>query len=500
MSAPAIVRIGGVDILLRALSTIPASGGGMVPSMQVGYMDSSGNRQWTNVIDAVTTISGTAPFPVEFYGGESISAQTDSDTPDEAFFNLGFLINYGENLGGTWSLSGLSKDTDRAIPMFAHVYTTAGTFSARMTCRDSAGNQAFVRVNVVVSAPGAGVDMTSGVLPTFADNTIYNAPAGGTWPNITNQLNGRRNVIIRKTGAGADPIFGEVSLDNRNVPTGTITRSGGIRFLNCDVAQVSWGSVGFDYCAFVGGRVRTLNPAPMEFYADELINISATSEQFANTRNFRGLFLQDTGVLGESPAPGYNFIGQGRGLHLINVDSQKTSTGQNNFRGVFAYSSFRHCRFNNQVSSSGYLKLQGIESTLGSNLPDVWPDDDQVASFSEDRKLGLPCTRVAVVDNIIGQSGGTTPAANAGFGPQNNDIAPAEGCELSGLEHNRYFQTTEWYSIDLGGRGLSARDNLLNLGAGANVSATQGTAQPNRIPPGWNGPYYTTNNRPVVVP
>lgn len=468
--------------------------------MQVGYMDTSGNRQWLNVADAVTTITGVAPFPVEFYGGNSVSAQANSDTPDEAFFNLGFLINYGENLGTTWSLSGLSRDIDRGIPVFAHTYTTVGTHQARLTCRDSAGNQAFIRVNIVVTAPGAGVDMTSGVLPTFTDNTVYNAPAGGTWPNIDSQLNGRRNIIIRKTGAGADPIFGTVNLDNRNLPNSTITRSGGIRFLNCDVAQVGWGAVGFDYCAFVGGRVRSMNPAPMEFYADDLVANGRTELQFNNTRHFRGLMLQDTGVLGESPAPGYNFIGSGRGFHMKNVDSQKTSSGQNNIRGVFAYSSFRHCRFNNQVASSGYLKFQGIASTLGSNLPDPWPDNDTVASFAEDRKLGLPCTRVAVVDNVFGQAGGVTPSANAGFSPQNNDVAPAEGCELSGMEHNRYFQTAFWFTIDLSGRALSGRDNLLNMGAGANITVAAGVNHPNRTPPGWNGPYYLSNDRPVVIP
>jgi hypothetical protein len=497
----AIFQINSLTLAISNLGVQSlAIGNSVTPALTVGYVDSAGTRQWLNVNDNVTTISGTAPFFVDFYGGNSVSTQANSDTVDEAFFNLGFLMNYGENLGGNWSLSGRPRDTDRGIPVFAHTYTTAGTHQARMTCRDSAGNQAFIRVNVVVSAPGAGVDMTSGVLPTFADNTVYNAPAGGTWPNITNQLDGRRNIIIRKTGSGADPVFGNVSLDSRNVPNTTITRSGGIRFLNCDVARVEWGGVGFDYCAFVGGRVRSFNPAPMEFLADELVANGLTELQFNNTRNFRGLMLQDTGVLGESTAPGYNFIGTGRGFHMKNVDSQKTSTGQNNIRGVFAYSSLRHCRFNNQVSSSGYLKFQGIASTLGSNLPDPWPDDDQVASFSEDRKLGLPCTRVAIVDNVFGQAGGVTPSANAGFGPQNNDVAPAEGCELSGMEHNRYFQTTQWFTIDMGGRGLSGRDNLLNLGAGANITVTQGTAQPNRIPPGWNGPYYVTNDRPVVIP
>ena len=287
------VRLGEIGLLLKTVQAVnlgaappppppPPPPGSVTPVLYAGYMDASGNRQWTTVVDNVTTISGTAPFFVEFYGGDSVSAQTNSDTPDEAFHNLGFLINYGENLGGNWSLSGLPRDTDRGIPMFAHTYTTAGTHQARLTCRDSAGNQAFIRLNVVVSAPGAGVEMTPGVIPAFADNTVYNAPAGGVWGDITSQLTGRRNVIVRKTGSGADPVFGTVTLDDRNNSNTTITRSGGIRFLNCDVAQVFWGNVGFDYCAFVGGRVRSLNPAPMENAADQLIVNNRTELQFSN--------------------------------------------------------------------------------------------------------------------------------------------------------------------------------------------------------------------------
>jgi len=483
----------------------PPPPGSVTPALVVGYMDASGNRQWTTVVDTVTTITGTAPFLVEFYGGDSVSAQTDSDTPAKAFHNLGFLMNYGEDLGGNWSLSGLPRDTDRGAPVFGHTYTTPGEHQASLLCRDSAGNQNLIRVNVVVTAPGAGVTMTPGVLPTFADNTVYNAPAGGTWPNITNQLDGRRNIIIRKTGSGADPVFGTVTLDGRNEPNATITRTGGIRFLNCDVATVTCGNVGFDYCAFVGGRVRQINLPPMLNGANEIFAQSRTALQASNVRMIRGLMLQDTGVLGESNAAGYNLIGEGRGFHFKNVASIKTSTAQHNIRGVFTYSSFRHGFLRNTVAGSvSFFKFQGWGATAASNTPDPWRDDDTVVDYPAGRVLGLPSSRLVIVDNIIGQAGDPNPSANAGAGPQNNLPTSPEGCELVSFEYNRFAATTQWFTIDLSGRNLGARENRLNLGAGAVVDVAAGTNHSEfpagRIPPGWQSPYMTTGARPVPVP
>lgn len=486
-----------------AATVTPPPATGVVPNLVVGYVDSDGARHTTTVVDNVTTITGKAPFSVEFLGHGSVSEQADSDTADEAFWNLGFLFNYGENLGTTWSLSGLSRDTDRGIPVTAHTYTTVGTHQARMTCRDSAGNQSFIRVNVVVTDPGAGVNMTSGVIPTWVSGTTYNAPAGGTW-GATN-FGGLHDIIIRKTGAGADPVFGTVTLQGDAVTSGGAqTRAAGIRFVGCDVANVTFGSAGFDYCSFIDGRVRMLTLPYMTYYADQAA-INGV-DQAANTRMARGLFLQNTGELNDSGA-GYVFIGDCRSMHLKNVYSRKTTTAQHNIRGTFKNSSFRHCLLNNSVSGSvSYWKFQGWPCTLNLNLPtyrgdvDPWPDNDTVATGSGGRRLGLACSHVAVVDCAMGLVGSDQPDANAGFGPENNDVDAAEGSEMAGFEYCNWYWPTNWYTIDLSGRGLGRRDCKLDAGAGADVSVAAGTNHPNRTPIGWEGPYYITGTRPVVIP
>lgn len=499
------LKLNAVGIIISSgmLATVPVpDASNVTPVLYVGYVDTSGNRQWTSVLDNVTTITGVAPFAAELDGGSTVSTATDSDTADEAFQALGFLFNYGEAKGTTWSTTGRPFDTDRGGPISAHVWDTPGTYQVRMWARNAAGDQALIRFNVVVTDPGAGTNMTSGVIPTFASNTVYNAPAGGTWGNITSQLNGLHNVIIRKTGSGADPVFGTVSLDNRNEPNTAITRTRGVRFQNCDIANLTYGNVGFDCCAAVGGRVRVLTLQNMFYAADQVIVQGMTSQQAQNVRMARGLILQNTGSMGDSGG-GYVLIGEIRGLHLKGVTLTKSSTGQHNTRGVFKNSSFRNCVFNNTASGSvSYLKLQGWECmNAGGDTPDAWPDTDMVVTAAGGRRLGLPLSRVCIVDCVFGLSGSSQPTANIGIAPENNiGTDPDQGSELTSIDHCITVWTTQWYTVDLSGRYLACRDYKLNNGAGATLNFGAGTANMNRVPPEWDGPYYTTGTRPVPVP
>lgn len=501
------LRIGNTGIILAAgmlasivLGEEPPPAGAVTPALTVSYVDTSGNPQNTAVVDNVTTVTGAAPFFVSFNAYGFVSTVTDADTADKAFCTLEYLFEFGEARGTTWATTGRSTDTERGGPVCGYGYETPGTYQCRVWGRDSAGNQGYIRLNVVVTDPGAGTNMTSGVIPTFASNTVYNAPAGGTWGDITSQLNGLHNVIIRKSGSGADPYFSSVSLDNRNEPNSAITRTSGVRFLNCDIGNLTYGNVGFDHCAAINGRVRMLTLQNMYSAADQLLVNNRTQQQCENVRMARGLLLQNTGELGDSGG-GYVLIGEIRGLHLRGITSTKTSTGQHNTRGVFKESSFRNCVFNNTTAGSvSYLKFQGWECTAGPNVPDAWPSTDMVVSGAGGRRLGLPLSMVCVSDCIMGLAGSDQPDANIGLGPENNiNGEPAQGCELSRIDHCVTPWTTQWYTVDLSGRYLACRDYRLNNGAGALLDVGENTAHTNRTPPGWDGPTYIGNALDAVV-
>lgn len=484
--------------IASAVRRAGASGGGGAsgPSLvlTVGYVDTAGARHVdVPVIDGVTTLTGQAPFFVTFSGYGSTSTEEGATTADTGFWNIAFQIEYGEGLLGTHSNTLDPVDQDSGLPIYGHAFTVPGTH--QVTLRGTKGGTSTITLNVVVTAPGAGVDMVSGDVPWFEDFTVYNAPAGGVWPDINTRIQGKRGVLIRKVGTGADPQFGNVNLDNRNEPDEVITRSANIRFWNCDIAKVECGNVGFDYCAFVGGRVRSLSLPPMEYAASEIIAQSRTARQLQNVRFVRGLLLQNTGVLNDPEWTDYVLFGEGRGLHFKNVVFEKLTTGQNTVRGVYCETSFRSCVFRNMVASSGYGKFQGWSCTNGT-VPDAWRDDDTavleaVPEVSPRRVLGLP-GRLVVMDRcVFGTAASVQPDNFIGFAPQNNvNGEPREGVELSGIQNSSAYHTTQWASLDISGRHCGARNVRLNLGAGAQITVVPNSNHINRIPTGWQGPYY----------
>lgn len=498
--------------VLRSMLDRPRKGGGtpaagITPRLTVGYVDTDGVRHWDEVVDGATTITGMAPFLVDFFAGDSRSIAPDATDDVGAYWNLGYRMDYGESLGGTWPISGHHRDHDDGQPMFARAYTQPGTHTATLHVADSEGRQSSISLTVVVQAPPAeGVLMTSGVIPDFQNDTVYDAPAGGTWGDIGHQLNGKRNVVVRKVGEGADPVFDGVSFDGRNSPDEQITRSAGIRFWNCNVGRVRSGDVGYDYCGVVGGRCTGVDLPPYAYAWSEIFAQGRTQQQAENIRYLRGLFLWDCGELNEDQWTGYIIVGSARGVHIVGASLAKRSgADQHLVRGAQAYSTHRHSRLATFVSAVSYYKLQGESCTAGNGLPDAWREDDRVGDYATERYFGVPLHAVAVQNIVMGDAGDTQPVANAGAGAENNTSGePAQGCELSGFEDCVYDgRTTQWYSIDLTGRGLGRRNVRLDGGAGAEINVST-TVQPNRVPGGaggpWDGPYITTGSRPVIPP
>lgn len=473
----------------RGGSSPPASG--VFPVLTVRAVDATGARQELTVVDGVTTLTGVAPFFVEFLGYGSYSSDEACNTPDKGFWNLGFRTSFGSAIGGLWSNTLRWRGFDDGLPITAFGYEDVGTHQASLRVVAPSG-EATVRVNIVVTDGGAGVTLTPGVLPAFASGTVYNAPAGGTWPDITNQLDGLHNVVIRKTGEGADPYFPLVTLDNRNTADFEMTRSAGIRFHNCDVGNVQFGNAGFDSCAFVGGRVRGLAIPDYNYWADQLIANESSALAASNVRLPRGLLLQDTGQMDDLQGYGYVVVGSGRGIHFRNMRFNKTTVNQHSVRGVFCESSVHDCEFNTTVSSVSYIKLQGNDCTVA-DTPDPWPDSDMVVTATGTRRrLGLGLRLTVVSASIIGVTGSVQPTTFVSMGPENNVGAePAQGVELSGFEFNVTAHPSAWYSCDLDGRYLGARANRYNLGDGAIWGVASGTNHPDRVPTSWEGPYFT---------
>lgn len=488
----------------------PPPSGAVTPALTLSYLDGDGVRHRTPVIDGVTTITGPAPFSVTFDAGGSLSTASDANTADLAFVNLKYLFNFGENRGTTWATTGRPTDTERGGPVAGYTFETVGTHQPAVQVTNSLGQQSTITCTVVVTALGAGTDMTPDVLPAFVNGGVYNAPAGGTWPNIGSHLNGLHNVTIRKVGSGADPYFPEVNLESRNEPDGTVTRTRGIRFLGCDVGKVTCGNLGFDYCSFTNGWVRCVELPTWYSAAEQAYSNrdTRTPDQGRNVRTPRGLFLQSTGVLGQPAGSDYVMFVDGlQELHLRGVTLRKTTGGQHILRGVLYRSSIRNCiEEATGETPTSINKLQGWDCTLGLSLPsntgtpDEWPEDDTVVAFNPvapggdgkpNRMLGLPSWMVCWSDCILGPAGTSQPTTNFGVGPENNiPDQPAQGAGRIAVDHCYSGFTTPWYEPSATGKAIRF-DYRYGGPDGTQFTVAEGTHQPLRVPAGWDGPYFT---------
>lgn len=502
--ATSFFKIGEVGIVFGATSyAIDLSGGGggvagLTHTVTVEYVDGSGVKQTaTATPDAGAAITLPLGSPVWIDATASRSTETNADTEGEAWTGLGHRIDSGEALGGTWSLSGAAKDVVTGPGVAGHVYTTAGTFTLRHWLRDSAGRQSFADFTVTVPSLAAGTDInTGGSWPTWASNTVYNL-ASGTDHTAKGAINlsGLHNVVIRKTGSGADPIVGAVNWHTVNISASAQSRTRGCRLIGIDAASVNESSVGSLYCAIVGGRCRSYETSADQYYWE---NEASTQTQKDNICRVRGLALWNCGEI-NSNSSNYVLIFSAKNLTARNVDFRKTTgdSGQHVFRGWFDGLDLRHNRFRSSVALMSYNKITGADN--GATF-DAWPANDTLGVWNG--ALYQPvCRKIVLAGNVYGASGSNTPAGqDVELCPENDDApSPDQAVEMAALEDNVWYAASTsgldaWFS----GRNIAYVNNKANLGAGGEISYTP-NARLNRTPSGWNGPY-VTSARPVVVP
>lgn len=508
----------------RSAAPPPPPSGDVTPSLIVEYVDTSGDRQTTTVVSGVTSITGVAPFMVSFDASESRA--TTASTDHEAWNELGYELTYGDAVAGNWPVSGQPKSRDRGQPSWGWAYETAGTYTATCKVRDALGNQSQVTCQVVVTSPAAATNLpvSNGSWGTLASGSHYSIDRGSDYTAWGSPpTDGLHGVLISATGSGAAPIIAGWNTDGRNNQSGSITRTRNCRTLNVDVANMSAGNVGYDYCGVINGRLRTYTDPAVSYGFGVAVELSWGAPTANNCRYPRGLFLWNCGEL-NNDGSGYALFGQARAMHIVGVTLNKNSGsgGSHCMRGVFDRSSMRHCLLTNTISSSSFTKIQGSSCKLPGNplvdVPDAWRSDDRAGDYAAStlgttdeylkKTYGYATSRFAIQRNQHGDASSTTPNANAGFGPQNNlgpDSAnPPEGVELSSYEDCTWYAAVpndigiSLDSIENRGRGLGATNNKCNLGAGADVPYGENN-QVNRVPTGWQGPYYSNYTRPVPV-
>lgn len=482
---------------------------GLTPSVVLTYADASGVVQSTTVVNGVTSITGVAPFIVHLDASGSRSDIAGGDTAPGAWHNIGYLMHYGEGLGGTWEHSTLSRDYDMGPPMFGRVFTVPGSRLVRLKCRHADG-EATIQFTVVVQSPPTPthIPVSAGSWPTWASGTHYTLEAGGdysSWGDIV--TSGLDNILISKAGSGADPIISGFRPDNRQyVNVANVKRAANVRLLNIDCAAYYHGVVGHDFCGVVNGRVRQIQGAAEEFFFDNGYSTGRTVNELNNIRHTQGSTLWNTGELNANSGDNYVYFVTGVRAIVQGVRMNKNNAvgGAHVLRGTHFKSVFRHNNLMCTGTTTSLIKLGGFESPY-TDIPADWTAHNlRVGDASNGQRYPYPVQQTVFADTLLGGSGQTLPNLTFSAAPQNNDSGfPREGADMVAFENMRYFTNAPVSQFNdassLGGRNLSVRN--VRYASSGYPSVSTGVS-PNRIPIDWDGPYVVenANTRPVPTP
>lgn len=478
----------------------PGPGGsvdGLTHTITLEYVDSSGNLQSvTATPDTPASITLPLGSPIWRDATASRSVETNANTEGKSWMALGHKFDSGEGLSGTFSLTGASKNIVVGPGIAGHVYVTDGTFTHTHVLKDSANRQSTAIITITVPALPAGTDIAvGGSWPTFASNTVYNLAAGTNHSAKGDiDLTGLHNVVIRKTGSGADPIISGINLHTTGRSNVAQTRTRGCRTIGIDVGSVNEGRMGSLYCAVVQGRCRRYEPAATQYFWE---NEASTQNEKDNIRNSRGFALWDSGVI-ESNSTNYVLIHVAKNLIARNVDFHKTTgtASQHVFRFWGDGLDFRYNRFRSSVATMSFNKITGADSGDTTNS---WPANDTMGVWNG--ALYWPvCDRIAICGNIYGAAGSTLPSGqDIEMCPENDETgSPDQPIQRTALEDNVWQQaTTSGADAWFGGRYINYVNNKVNMGTGGEISYTNGVRY-NRVPIAYQGPY-GFSARPVIT-
>lgn len=491
-----------------AFTVEDAAGNPVTQSIVAEYVDTSGARQRTTIVDGVTNLVGVSPFCIhlDFYGCRSSASGANATTEAGAFHNLGHRIDWDDQLGSTWAFSGDSMDEDvGGPPIYGRPLQRVGAHTIRIRTRDLQGNERTLSFTATVQAPptATNIPVSAGSWPTLSSSSHYTLDAGGDYSSFgTLDTRGLHNVVISKTGSGADPIIGTWEPDGRHFDGSLTQRASHIRLVDIDVGTLADDAVGFDHCAVVRGRVRRYTSESRGYWYD---TGASTNAERDSVRYSRGLYLWDTGEM-NSKGSGtgtdrYVMIDAVRMAHFAGVDFHKnnSNSGEHLLRNTHLDSSYRHCRLRCSAATVHIVKQQS------GGLTDIDYDDDRHGVSNGSSGFGGIgwVNRGHVFHRCeFVPAGSTRPDEAVPIKAQNNDGPPfIEGHEFSGYEDcfsgQNDMQNFNQNVTGLGGRELFQRGVQMADGSFATVFQN---ANPNGLTADFRGPYVaeaSASSRPI---
>lgn len=439
-------------------------------------------------------VSGPAPLAVMFD-----ATTTTAPAGLDAFRELTYAFDFGDERGLKWEHSGQPRNTQRGAPIAAHVFDEPGSYTVRVDVTAPGGEASSASLTITVEDTNAAYagERTVCVSPSGA---YAGCPKGAlrvselprTYAGKRVLLNrgerfgivsiNRNNdgIMVGSYGKGAKPIVQQVYINSGRLNDKS---ADDVTIMDLDISD---------------GLEHTTSGSRYLFYRNELtrpdgnnaIVIGGALSYMASENprmpfyNPREIYIVDNLVRGQVDDPKKAFLNlQGGGAYFAIMGNDMSRSYEHTVRisaihkGYIAHNALRgisHPDHADGRSIRSVLKLNG-----GGLLP--YADDFEVT------KGKWASSQIVIADNLMGdeQNNGSF---TAGVAPENIAPETVQGIEDVVIERNRFirgpYTNTEMENV---GRRITTRDNVRVDGGVPQLSI--GSTSPN-LPAEWIGPYF----------
>ena len=439
-----------------------------------------------------TRLRGPAPLAVLF------DASGTSVPTGNAFHQLSYEFNFGDDRSLTWPVSGQPKNIQRGGPIAAHVFDLPGTYVVRVRTQSTTGYSDST-VTVTVQNPDSAYSGTNTVCVSTSA-TYTGCPSGAaTQTTLPSSYAGKRvllrggesfgtvtirhaddNVVVGAFGGGAKPRVERVGIGEGVIPVAGVFPDE-VTVMDLDIANgLSHQSSGSRYLFYRNDLVRV--------GGDNAIEIGGALDYWAVTSGHpvstfyvpREIFIVENRVIGQVNSTQTSFLNfQGGGSRFALLGNDMGKAQQHTVRLFAAHKSvIAHNALRGQSSD-------GIRHALKLHSGGLLPYADNYATT-----MGRWASSQIVIANNLFSDSNDNNSFTSGAAPQNT--LEAEGIEDVIAENNRFHRgpntNTEMYFV---GRRMTARGNARVDGGPLSISARSTVTY--NLPADWLGPYWVGN-------
>jgi PKD domain len=435
-----------------------------------------------------SSVSGTAPLAVHFDATGTASSATGVD----AFRQVAYSFDFGDERGLSWSVSGLPKNKQTGGPIAGHVFDVPGTYTVQLVATDASGNAAQARVSITVQDPDtvySGAKTVCISLTTDFSGCPNGAAQRSTLPSGT-QWNGTRvlfrrgqdftslgsisiqdgntGVQVGAFGTGAKPIVHSVGVGDWRPSTANFAND--VTVMDLQTRGAMNGGIGQRFLFYRNDLSNPRDAQSGMYFGDEYFTYDDPYRSVPTSSFYisRELFYVENTLTGSFAA---NANAYGLGAKMIWLGNDMGTSKMHNLRIVRTYKTLiAHNRLRG-ISSDGIRHSLKIH---GGGLTDY--ADSAAAGRNWSSRYGV------VVNNEFGSSADNNQWTVA-ITPQNG--LSAEGVQDFVIANNKFIRGTRTATdLVLAGRRLTYRSNTYLGGA---ISSGQG--HDTALPADWKGPY-----------